>query len=73
MIDQILKPLLEVDGGSIELVDAHGEEVVVRLLGDLRGDPSAPAIKSRVIEPAIQAAARRKVKVRYDLTPPDLA
>ena len=41
VIDKEIRPLLELDGGSIELVDLNGNNVIVRLTGRCSSCPSA--------------------------------
>ena len=41
VIDKEIRPLLEHDGGSIELVDLNGSNVIVRLTGRCSSCPSA--------------------------------
>ena len=41
VIDKEIRPLLEHDGGSIELVDLNGNNVIVRLTGRCSSCPSA--------------------------------
>jgi NifU-like protein len=55
LIDVVLRPLIESDGGSIDLVEASRERVVVRLLKACAGCPGAQFTKSGVIEPAVRA------------------
>ncbi|MBZ0120754.1 MAG: NifU family protein [Sandaracinaceae bacterium] len=57
VIATVLRPLLEVDGGDIEVVRFEGSVLVLRLTGALLADPGTAYVKRGVIEPAIRAAA----------------
>jgi Fe-S cluster biogenesis protein NfuA len=53
-IDEYIRPLVEADGGRIELIDATEARVVIRLTGVCRGCPGQPFTLQRVIEPALK-------------------
>jgi Fe-S cluster biogenesis protein NfuA len=53
-IDEYIRPLVEADGGRIDLVDVSDNRVVIRLSGACRGCPGQPFTLSRVIEPALK-------------------
>lgn len=65
VIDEILRPLLEADGGGIELVSFDGREVVLALTGALRGDPGTPYVQQRVVRPAIAKAVGAGIAIRF--------
>lgn len=69
VISEVLRPLIEADGGSIELVSATDVEVVVRLYGACAGCPGAPYTTSQVIEPAIKRGLGPDVRVRIERAP----
>jgi len=50
VIDKEIKPLLEQDGGSIELVDIQGNKIIVRLQGRCSTCPSAGVTLKRTVE-----------------------
>lgn len=68
-IDEILRPLLEADGGGVTVVDIaeDGSAVSLTLTGSLRGDPAASLVKQRVIEPVLRRAADAEVAIAYVL------
>ncbi|MFO0682548.1 MAG: NifU family protein [Sandaracinus sp.] len=70
-IDEILRPLLAVDGGGVDVVEIadDGSRVALALTGTLRGDPSAEIVKERVIAPLVRRAAAGEVEVTYVLGP----
>lgn len=56
VLDEILRPLLDADGGGIEVVSFDEKGLVLALTGAFRGDPGAPYVQQRVIRPAITKA-----------------
>jgi len=54
LLDELVRPLIEADGGNLELVSVTEDTVVVRLLGACAGCPGAPYTRSKVIEPVVQ-------------------
>jgi len=73
VVADILQPLLEADGGGIEVlsldVSKHPMELVVHLTGAFRGCPSGPMIQARVLEPAFKKALGKTVRVRLSAIP----
>lgn len=70
VIEEILQPLLEADGGGLELISAalsgaDDDEIVLALTGAFRGDPGAPYVQSRIVRPAIAKALGRDVRIRW--------
>lgn len=63
-IDSIVRPLVEADGGAIELVSISQDEVVVKLAKACAGCPGAPFTKAEVIEPVVTKAAGRPLRVK---------
>lgn len=53
-IRDYIRPLVEADGGRIELVDASESRVVVQLSGSCSGCPGRIYTLTRVIEPALK-------------------
>lgn len=62
VIDEEIRPMLQKDGGNIELVDVDRTDVYVRLLGMCAGCPSSQATLSGLVE------ARLKEKVDPAIT-----
>ncbi len=50
IIDREIKPLLEQDGGSIELIDVQGNKIIVRLQGRCASCPAAGATLKHTVE-----------------------
>ena len=67
VVDTILRPLLEVDGGGIDVVElaSDGSSIELVLTGALRGDPAATLLKDRVIGPALRKAAAGAIAIKY--------
>jgi Fe-S cluster biogenesis protein NfuA len=53
-----VRPLLQADGGDIELVDVQGNSVTVRLLGICAGCPSA----HMTLHMGVEMALRQEMK-----------
>ena len=57
MIDDVLRPLLEADGATIELVTADDKEVIVSLGGSAAFEVGNNYVKDYVVGPALRKAA----------------
>jgi Fe-S cluster biogenesis protein NfuA len=67
VVETVLRPLLEVDGGGIDVVELAGDgsSIELALTGALRGDPAASLLKERVIAPALRKAAAGHIAIKY--------
>lgn len=63
LVERVLKPLIEADGGTIELVEVSGKQVVIRLSGACAGCPGMPYTLAHVVEPAVRHALGKDFKV----------
>ena len=63
IIDREIKPLLEHDGGSIELVDLVGNKVVVRLAGRCSSCPAAGVTLKHTVEDKLREFASPELVV----------
>jgi Fe-S cluster biogenesis protein NfuA len=54
LIDEVLRPLIEADGGQIELVRVEGSSIHIRLSGTCLGCPGRPYTLARVVEPLLK-------------------
>lgn len=54
MVESVLRPLLQADGGDIELVSSEGQRVVVAVSGPAGYGAGAQVVREQVIEPAIR-------------------
>lgn len=64
LISDVIRPLVEADGGAIELVAVDEETVIVRLSQACGGCPGAPYTRSGLIEPVLQKGLGRNVRVK---------
>ncbi len=67
IIATYVRPLVEADGGAIQVVDASAERVVVGLAGACAGCPGRPFTVSGVIEPALRKALGPSVAIEVRL------
>jgi Fe-S cluster biogenesis protein NfuA len=65
VVDEVLRPLVEADGGRIEIVAIEDGTVTLRLSGACAGCPGAPYTRTRVVEPALEAALGHPVRVKF--------
>jgi Fe-S cluster biogenesis protein NfuA len=63
LIDDLIRPLVEADGGRIELVEATSTRVIIRMSGTCAGCPGQPYTLARVIEPAVRRVLGAHVEV----------
>lgn len=61
----MLGPLLEKDGGGLEVVAFEGSVLTLRLHGAFLGCPGTPYVKRQVVEPALRSALGPKVEIVY--------
>lgn len=54
LFNDVVTPLVEADGGGVELIDVTDSVVKVRMKGAYRGCPSVPSLLAGVLEPAIR-------------------
>jgi len=66
LVEDVLRPIIAADGGTIELVSAASNTLVLRLSGMCAGCPGRPYTLQGVIEPAARKALGADVRV--DLT-----
>jgi len=52
LIDQVVRPLIQVDGGDIEIVEVSESRLIVRLTGTCSGCPGRPYTLRGVVERA---------------------
>ena len=63
VIDEYIRPLVEADGGHIELIEATDARVVVCLSGTCLGCPGQPYTVARIVEPALKRALGPHIEV----------
>ena len=54
MVETILRPLVQADGGDVEFVSVEGSTVVLRVSGQAAYGAGAQVVRQEVIEPAIR-------------------
>ena len=62
-IRELLTPLFEAEGGTIELVDVHEDVVLLRFGGAYRGCPSVPSTVAGFVLPAFRQAVGNEVRI----------
>lgn len=66
-VDEIIatyvRPLVEGDGGTVEVLDVADDQVTVRLAGAYAGCPGRDFVVNGVIEPALRKGLGRSVTV----------
>ncbi len=74
LIEDLVRPLVEADGGGIELVAVDDRTVTVRLSRACAGCPGAPYTRSGVIEPVLRRVLGEHVQVVLQRAPtrPDI-
>ena len=55
MLEEVLVPLLEQDGGELYLVSVGKKEVKMHLAGSFSGSPATDLVVQRIVEPAVNA------------------
>ena len=65
LIDEVVRPLVQVDGGQIELVSVTEARMVVRLGGSYRGCPGRPYVV-QVVERAVRQCLMPDIQVATD-------
>ena len=63
VVDTVIRPLIEADGGDIEIVRADAERIVLRLSRTCASCPGAHFTQTGVIEPAIRAKVGRNIPI----------
>lgn len=67
VIAESIRPLIEADGGQIDLVGVETNTIVVRLTGMCAGCPGSSYTKSRIIEPILKKALGDSMTVRVEM------
>jgi Fe-S cluster biogenesis protein NfuA len=63
VIAEVIRPLIEADGGRVELIEVTGNRVVIQLSGVCSGCPGQPYTRARIIEPALKRALGTGVEI----------
>jgi NifU-like protein len=70
VITEVIRPLIEADGGRLELIEVTGNRVVIRLSGTCKGCPGQPYTLARIIEPALKRALGASIEVEARFATP---
>ena len=54
MVESVLRPLLQADGGDVALASVEGKRVVLRISGPAAYGAGAQVVRLQVLEPAIR-------------------
>jgi NifU-like protein len=54
LIQEVLRPLIQADGGDIALLRTEGDKIWIRLSGMCLGCPGQPYTLARVVEPLLK-------------------
>jgi Fe-S cluster biogenesis protein NfuA len=63
VLEALVRPVIEADGGTIELVSVEGASVTVHMEGACAGCPGRPYTRAGLIEPALRKALGQRVEV----------
>jgi Fe-S cluster biogenesis protein NfuA len=66
LVETIVRPLVEADGGTVELVEESAGRVVLRLGGACAGCPGLPYTRGHVIQPLLTPHLGRGVELVVD-------
>jgi len=66
LIDEIVRPLIEADGGEIELLTVTEARLIVRLSGNCSGCPGRPYTLQGVVERAARQYLLPDIQVTTD-------
>jgi Fe-S cluster biogenesis protein NfuA len=67
LVEEVLRPLLEVDGGLVHSLRRVEEGYVLELGGSMAGCPALELTQRHVIDPAFEAALGERVRVRIEI------
>ena len=70
VVREVLAPLIERDGGGLELGNFEGSVVTLRISGTLLGGPGTNYVKRDVIEPALKSAGGPDLEIVYERVVP---
>ena len=66
LIRDVLDPLLEKDGGGLELARVEEGVITLRITGALLGCPGTSTVKRGVIEPALRTIVGPDTEIVYE-------
>ena len=69
LIVETIRPLVQADGGQVEVVSADTKGVVIRLSGMCAGCPGSVYTTSRIIEPLLKKSLGNGIAVQFEIGP----
>ncbi|MEM7449235.1 MAG: NifU family protein [Myxococcota bacterium] len=63
LLSEVIRPIIEADGGTIELVQTEGRRITIEMGGACSGCPGLHYTRTRVIEPSIRETLGNDVEV----------
>lgn len=66
IIERVIRPMLVVDGGDVQVRECTEHEVVLRLLGSCSGCAGRPYTTARMIEPALRQALGASITITFE-------
>lgn len=66
LIDEVLRPLVEADGGTVEVVEITPSRVHIRLGASCAGCPGRTHTRAQVIEPLFRTVLGEAVEVEVE-------
>jgi Fe-S cluster biogenesis protein NfuA len=63
IVDEVLRPLVSVDGGEVEIVSNTSDEIVLVLRGACAGCPGRVYTTSNVIEPLLRTVIGDRTRI----------
>ena len=69
LINEIIRPLVEADGGQIDLVSASNGTIVIRLYGTCAGCPGRSYTTLGVIEPLFRTVFGESISIEFTVDP----
>ncbi|HJL04753.1 MAG TPA: NifU family protein [Polyangiaceae bacterium LLY-WYZ-15_(1-7)] len=73
MVEDVLRPLIQRDGGDLELVAMDDGKVVVRLSGEAAFGAGAHYVRTHVVEAGLREAAGDAVEIEIEKAVPKAA
>jgi Fe-S cluster biogenesis protein NfuA len=69
LLEEVLRPLLEADGGSLHAVRRLDDGYVLEVGGSMAGCPALELTQRHVLDPAFEKALGERVRVVLEIRP----
>jgi Fe-S cluster biogenesis protein NfuA len=63
-LHEYVRPMLEADGGRVELVSVDGDTILLRFSGQCAGCPGQPYTLAGIVEPVLQRLLGDQIRVQ---------